>query len=284
MKKHLLLGIEKISKQLDIEFRYTVANHKFELGLPLENALKRYFLPYFPKRYSFGSGYLVDINEKLSNQSDWIIYDAIHFSPLISKANTEDVIEFYPFDAAYSCIEVKRTLTKETLGKAILQLAQTCSLSRASSDPSYIHPLLSYRAIIQIDVNDILTNHFITAIYAYSQDDTISEDPADICSYVANNFAFKDIPDLIAIHGKLILFKTSCTINSVGVKEYRFSYRPDERNTICCNSSGALTSGYFYTLLLSMLQNTFLNASDFNNSLYSIINDFGVSYFNLGKC
>lgn len=115
MKKHLLLGIEKISKQLDVEFGYTAANHNFELGLPLENALKSWFYPYFPKRYSFGSGYLVDINGKLSNQSDWVIYDAIHFSPLIRKAHVEDGIEFYPFDSAYGCVEVKRTLTKDSL-------------------------------------------------------------------------------------------------------------------------------------------------------------------------
>jgi len=154
MKNHLLKGIEKVSSLLDVEFSYTVAQHSFELGVPLENALKNWFAPYFPKRYGFGSGYMVDKNEKVSNQCDWIIYDPIFFNPLIHKASQIDNVEFFPFDSVYGCVEVKRTLSADTLDKAINQLKEIRSLERENANPGYFHPLLDFGATSHINLKD----------------------------------------------------------------------------------------------------------------------------------
>jgi hypothetical protein len=50
-------GIEKISKLLDIEFSYSPTNHNFELGIPLENAIRNFIRQYFPSRFGFTSGW-----------------------------------------------------------------------------------------------------------------------------------------------------------------------------------------------------------------------------------
>ena len=92
MIKKAIQGIEKISKLLDVEFSYSTANYNFELGIPLENALRNFFKQYFPKRYGFTSGYLVDKDENISSQLDWIIFDAMYFPPLIGKSQKEDLI------------------------------------------------------------------------------------------------------------------------------------------------------------------------------------------------
>src|ERR1017187_5001005 len=78
-------GIEKISALLDIELNYSHAKHNFELGLPLEASLRQFFRPYFPSRYGFTSGYIVDDSDTESNQTDWIIFDSEYFSPLLAK-------------------------------------------------------------------------------------------------------------------------------------------------------------------------------------------------------
>ena len=100
-------GIEKLSAMLDLEFNYSHAHHNFELGLPLESCLRHFFRPYFPLRYGFATGYIVDEEERISNQTDWIIYDAQNFSPLMAKILGTEGNEWIPFDAVYGTVEVK---------------------------------------------------------------------------------------------------------------------------------------------------------------------------------
>ncbi len=122
MEVHLRKGARKLAANLDTEFSYSVAHHNFELGLPLENALKGFLRNYFPSRYGFGTGYLVDRAGRVSNQSDWIIYDSTNFAPLICKAQETDSVEFFAYDSAYAVVEVKRTLSEAVLRTAVEQL------------------------------------------------------------------------------------------------------------------------------------------------------------------
>ncbi|MFH1121457.1 MAG: DUF6602 domain-containing protein [Bacteroidota bacterium] len=275
MKKHLLMGIEKVSSLLDVEFSYAVAQHNFELGVPLENALKNWFVPYFPKRYAFGSGYMVDKNEKQSNQCDWIIFDPIHFNPLIHKAALTDNVEYYPFDSVYGCVEIKRTLSIKTLVKVINQLKEIRSLERENANLGYINPLLDYSGMSKLPLKDIITNRLITAIYAYTIDKHFPSDYVKFLEYINQNYAIDDLPDIIAVHGNFILFKTHRFVSEKGESIVNFSLNQSEMNSVSIKASGEITSGYFYVMLLSMLQNTILCAKDYTNTLYGIIKDVG---------
>lgn len=276
MKNNISRGIEKLSKHLDVEFGYTVANHNFEYGLPLENALKHEFAPYFPSRYKFGSGYFVDSSGNISNQSDWIIYDHTYFAPLLKKANPEDGVEYFPFDSVYAVVEVKRTLTKSTLETAIGQIAKSKKLQRSVSDPSFIHPLLSIQRALTVDVNDIVTNHFNSAIYAYSQDGSIPSNATDFIEYLYANFTYDDLPEIIAIHGQRIWTKGAAKEIQPGRNSFSFSMKESERNAMICKDTKEFTSGYFYAFLISLLQDTHLSAADYTKELHAMINDLGL--------
>ncbi len=160
MLEHLRKGMSKLAQQLDLEFGYTVANHNFELGLPRENALQQFFRPYFPDRYGFGSGYLVDADESVSNQSDWIIYDRFHFSPLLAKSHVADGVEFYPFDSAFAAVEVKSTLTPSVLETALTQIGRTRTLKRQPASPVDLSPILNFASHFDRRLQQILTNYF----------------------------------------------------------------------------------------------------------------------------
>ncbi|MCI1265110.1 MAG: hypothetical protein LKG19_00965 [Saprospiraceae bacterium] len=266
MKNHLKKGIEKISKKLDLEFSFTVAEYNFELGIPLENVLKSFFEQYFPNRYKFGSGYLVDINENVSNQCDWIIYDPQYYAPLIGKANSQDSIEYYPFDSVYSVIEVKRTLNKESFEKAIKQIKKTQRLRRSNSSPAQITPLLDFNTALTTDLSSIWSNCLVTGIYAYTSD--LNE--RQIIDILKEVGGYKLLPDLIAIHGKFYLTKTQ-NYESPSIKNsFRTSHLPQQFNSFSVIKSESNTAGVFYTRLLNQLNNIFLSSFDYRKAIDEI--------------
>lgn len=277
MKDHLSKGLKKLARQLDIEFAYTVANHKFELGLPLENSLKSFFEQYFPRRYSFGSGYLVDSSNKRSNQCDWIIYDALHYAPLQGKSNVNDGVEYFPFDSAYAVIEVKRTLTKKALNKALTQIAKTKKLSRTKSSPLHINPLLDYINLLpgktekekKKKIKSIEANRLIAGIYAYDEHD-LGKD--EILNYL-KTFDFETLPDFVAVHGRFLILKVRNYKDSKTEDDFRITRLPQQYNAYACISSD-MTSAIFYTFLLNQLNNTFLSAADYMNAVEGLLADY----------
>src|SRR5690606_17074026 len=130
-----------LSNQLNLEFDFSTANHNYEKGIPLENALKDFFRQYFPLKYGFASGYLVDEKEAVSRQCDWVIYDALNVSPLFSN-KVDTGTEWYPFDGVYGTVEVKRSLTVDQFDKAVQQILSVKKLYRHPNHIFNPHPVI----------------------------------------------------------------------------------------------------------------------------------------------
>lgn len=199
-------GLQKLSALLDLEINYSHAKHNFELGLPLEASLRHFFRPYFPSRYGFSTGYIVDDNEVISNQTDWIIFDAEHFSPLLAKIHGTEGAEWFPFDAVYGCVEVKRTLTEAALLEALQQIKRTRKLARRKTDLLQVSP---YIRIPEKMLNTApeatffeTCNALYIGIYAFMPGDY--RDPESVYrtfhTFSQDN-SITDLPDFIAVHG-----------------------------------------------------------------------------------
>lgn len=273
MKKYIDKGLTKLAKKLDVEFSFTVANHNFELGLPLENSLKHFFRQYFPSRYGFGSGYLVDINDDVSNQCDWIIFDSVNFPPLIGRAHVEDGVEFFPYDSAFAVVEVKRTLKPDSLAKALDQIAKTKSLRRITSSPGNVSPLLDIGSALTKDVSIIETNHLVSGIYAYAIEDIGSATDV-IATLKARDF--ETLPDFIAVHGHYFVLKTQCYQTPQKIDAHRITNMAQQLNGFSWIDSKEETSAVFYAYLLNRLNNMYLSASEYMGALSNVVGSFGI--------
>jgi hypothetical protein len=77
--------------------------------------IKGVLLRTLPKRFSVGTGVIVSAAGDVSAQTDIIIYDNFHNSPLLSEFGPG----VYPVEIVYATVEVKSVLTKAELRKSI---------------------------------------------------------------------------------------------------------------------------------------------------------------------
>lgn len=262
MINQYIKSMRKISGLLDLEFNYSPAHHNFETGLPLEGALRNFFTPYFPKRYGFTSGYLIDENEKISNQCDWIIYDAINIPPIMHQ-DISSGLNWIPFDGAFGCVEIKRNLTSKTLKKAIKQIEKTKGLSRTETNILHIHPIKNFPPkFFNIPANIELktTNSFYSGIYAYSIDEELNANDI-INNLISNeyNIPFESLPDYIAVHGKFFIRKCKLWENDAKIG-WRYTFFPKDTNGYALIETTDLTSGFFYFDLLTQFANMDISA------------------------
>lgn len=254
-------GLEKLSALLDLELNYSHARHNFELGLPLEGSLRHFFRPYFPSRYGFSSGYIVDNNDVVSNQTDWIIFDAEHFSPLLARIHGSEGAEWFPFDAVYGSVEVKRTLNEDALQTAVAQIARTRKLSRQKTDLLQFTPYLRIPERMLNVAPDATfhetCNSFYSGIYAYMPGDY--SDPNDLykkLEELSKIYGTSNLPDFIAVHGRYYIRRARFKEN----REVDLTSFLEQTNCYITISSAELTAGVFYWDLISQFANTLLSA------------------------
>ncbi len=238
-----------------------------------ETKVKNFFVQYFPRRYGFTSGYLVDKDENISNQLDWIIFDATYFSPLMGKAQLEDSIEWLPFDAAYGSIEVKRTLDEDSLEKAVRQIEKTKNLKRDPVDLLQVNPLLHFskkQLNIPEEYKLPICNYYYSGIYAYSLNGF--DDGNTIIDYILSlGIHPKNLPDFIAVHGRFFIKRVKNSENEVEITPFA-----DQTNAYGVIESGVNTSGIFYSDLITQFANTKLSASYQMDLVQNIIRELGL--------
>lgn len=270
MVNQVLLGMEKISNQLNIEFNFSSANYNYEKGVPLERALKDFFRPYFPLKYGFSSGYLVDENDNKSRQCDWIIYDALNTSPLLS--NSIDIgTEWIPFDGVYGTVEVKRSLSIKQFKSALTQIKSVKDLYRHEAhilNNHSIMPLTNEQLGIPEHVKVPKSNHIYSGLFAYS----IKNDEKSKCYFkpdilleklINNHFEieYDKLPDYIIVNNDYIIFKVELFKNDA-IVNWRYNVWPiDNNNGFAWLKTKEYTSGYFYMNLLSQFSMIKLTAS-----------------------
>lgn len=112
-----LFNIESIAKKMESEYSDVTSaiEHMGTRGASREEILKKYLSELIPKRYEIGSGIITDIEGSQSKQQDLFLYDAFN-SPIFLKRESSVVI---PIESVYATIEVKSSLSKETLKQSI---------------------------------------------------------------------------------------------------------------------------------------------------------------------
>jgi len=255
-------GLEKLSALLDIELNYSHAKHNFELGLPLEGSLRHFFKSYFPSRYGFSTGYIVDDHDNVSNQTDWIVYNADTFSPLLARLHGEEGAEWFPFDSVYGVVEVKRTLTEKALYEAIKQIARTKQLKRSETSLLQVSPYIRIpekmlRIAEGAQFNEIC-NSLYTGLYAFLPGDY--EDPNVLyqaLEQISKEVGERNLPDFFAVHGRYYVRRA---IHDDKTGKLSISSFLEQANSFITIESSALTAGVFYTDLMFQFSNMNLSA------------------------
>ncbi|HEX6280731.1 MAG TPA: DUF6602 domain-containing protein [Nitrososphaera sp.] len=115
--------------QAEIDYLNNLIGHAGEKGYANEQALANLLTKFLPKRYSIGSGIIIDSKGNRSKQVYTIVYDSYFHPELFAQGATV----LFPVDVVYLVIEVKTILNKNTMTEAINNIA---SVKRLSFIPS----------------------------------------------------------------------------------------------------------------------------------------------------
>lgn len=119
---------ESARKMLLAEFEKAKVEvpHYGERGSETELVVINWLNKHLPKRFSACGGFILDDNDKISPQTDVIIYDALN-CPILRYSEKNLII---PADNAAVAIEVKSNLTKEALVDASKKIKAVKSLGK----------------------------------------------------------------------------------------------------------------------------------------------------------
>lgn len=98
--------------------------HNAEKGRALENVINKILLEILPRRFSLGTGFVINDRKETSSQQDIVIFDHIYNSPILSEA----ACSLYPVECVYGTIEVKSRLDRQSLEGAIKSIAKLRSI------------------------------------------------------------------------------------------------------------------------------------------------------------
>lgn len=103
-------------------------SHAPTMGAASERGWRAMLETYLPKRYCVSEAFVIDSNERRSEQIDLVIYDR-QYSPFLFHHHGA---LFIPAESVYAVFEVKQTLDAETLAYAVAKAASVRSLERTS--------------------------------------------------------------------------------------------------------------------------------------------------------
>ena len=103
--------------------------HPGAKGSVTEEAWRRFFNEYLPKRYRVEKAFVVDHLGNCSEEIDIVIFDR-HYSPFILKHGTG---LYVPAESIYAAIEVKQTANVENLRYAACKISSVRKLKRTSA-------------------------------------------------------------------------------------------------------------------------------------------------------
>lgn len=130
--------------------------HSGENGRNKEDLLLEFLRSYLPKRYSLGTGFILDSSETKSNQNDIIIYDSFWSSILFP----DSVSQFFPIESVYGVIEVKSKLDKKELKTTIAKAAKvkkmpTRGISKRAHSSGIKEPLYAIFAYDSLELSTV---------------------------------------------------------------------------------------------------------------------------------
>jgi len=121
---------EMAAKQLRQDFEeLTTVPHAALRGSEAEELLRRFLREHIPRRFDVGSGFIIDRRDRVSQQTDVIVYDALN-CPTYRVSDTAAV---YPADNVAAMVEVKSRLDGDKLTDGFEKIASVKSLSKTRS-------------------------------------------------------------------------------------------------------------------------------------------------------
>lgn len=105
--------------------------HRGELGRITEEIIKSVLERILPRRFSIGTGIIINSAGLVSAQTDIVIYDNFFNSPLLSEYGAR----VFPVECVYATIEVKSVLSLKELKKGISDIML---LRKIGSNKQYI--------------------------------------------------------------------------------------------------------------------------------------------------
>lgn len=120
--------LSSVSQKMLIDFNGITSqiSHGGEKGTARENLLQDFLRNYFPEKFCFSKGIIVDSQDTQSKQVDIIIHDRFITPCLIDMENTKVL----PIESVYAVIEVKSRLTKGELEKSIKNVESVRALHK----------------------------------------------------------------------------------------------------------------------------------------------------------
>jgi hypothetical protein len=113
----------------DLGLSRTVADHPGTLGDATELDWTGMLQAVLPQRYGVARAFVVDANQRRSEQLDVVIHDR-HFSPLLFEVGGA---RFIPAEGVYAVLEVKQKINKEQVEYAAKKIASVRRLTRTSA-------------------------------------------------------------------------------------------------------------------------------------------------------
>lgn len=105
-----------------------VIDHPSAKGTATEEGWRTMLEEYLPNRYCTSKAFVIDSDNRASNEIDLVVYDR-QYSPFLFK---QDGAVFIPAESVYAVFEVKQELTAETVRDAAEKAASVRSLHRTS--------------------------------------------------------------------------------------------------------------------------------------------------------
>ena len=117
---------ESAARKLRADFGELVSvPHAATKGAEAEKLFRDFLRAHLPKRFDVGAGFIIDPAEKISRQTDVIVFDALNCPPY--RASEEAGI--FPNDNVAAAIEVKSRLDKKELEDAFEKIAALKTLA-----------------------------------------------------------------------------------------------------------------------------------------------------------
>ncbi|WP_318446630.1 DUF6602 domain-containing protein [Photobacterium leiognathi] len=102
----------------------SLSTHQGVKGAANEQALINILERFLPKKYSIGTGIIIDRLGNQSKQCDIVIYDGFNYPEIFGQTP----IKFFPIDFVYAVIEVKTTLDQKKMLEACENIKSVKSL------------------------------------------------------------------------------------------------------------------------------------------------------------
>jgi hypothetical protein len=122
---------KKAAQLMRAQFQELSVNpHNALRGGEAEDIIRRFLNAHIPKRFSVGSGFILDPKGAVSRQTDVVVYDAFN-CPVYRASETAAI---YPSNNVAMVVEVKSTLDKDELVDAWQKIAAVKQLAKHRAD------------------------------------------------------------------------------------------------------------------------------------------------------